>query len=133
MGKCQEKAIAANQIKAGMVVKLTMIQAWRKHHGRLVPFADTLVIEDAPIDAAAQAAEWQEYFLDVRVIDVSTVSPANGPAGAMIRIVHCSDRTEQHTIYVLPSESVVVIGEFKADSKRSQKRNRQLKPLPVRR
>lgn len=118
-----EEAIPITQAKIGMVIKLCMIQAWCKHGGKIVPYANTLVIAEADIEPVAQVAELQEYFLDVRIVQISVISGELAGVSKLVQVVHCDDLAEEHTIYLMPEETVTVIDRFNPSSKRSQKRN----------
>lgn len=124
-----EDAIPIIHAEVGMVIKLTMVQAWCKCGDKIVPYASTLVIEAAGVEPAAQVAELQEYFLDVRIIQISVISGELAGVPNLVRVVHCDDLAEEHTIYLLPDETVTVIDRFNSNSKRSQKRNKSRSPV----
>lgn len=124
----KEYAILITQAEAGMVIKLNMIQAWCKKGGRIIPFADTLVINGVEIEPAVQVAELQEFFLDVRVIQLTRVSGELAGVPNLVRVVHCDDLAEEHTIYLMPEETVTVIDRFNPNSMRSQKRKKYRNP-----
>lgn len=124
-----EEAIQITQAEVGMVIKLNMIQVWCKRDGKIIPFANTLVIEEADIEPAEQIAELQDYFLDVRIVRLSVVSGELAGVPNLVRVAHCDDLAEQHTIYLMPEETVTVIDRFNPDSKRSQKRNKTRNPV----
>ncbi len=124
-----EQAIPITEAEIGMVIKLNMIQAWCKRNGKFVTLASTLVIEAINVDPAAQVAELQDYFLDVRVVQLSMVSGGLPSMPKLVRVVHCDDLAEEHTIYLMPDETVTVIDRFNPNSKRSQKRNKSRNPV----
>lgn len=124
----KEYAILITQAEAGMVIKLNMIQAWCKKGGRIVPFANSLVIDGVDIEPAVLVAELQEFFLDIRIVQISVISGKLAGVPNLVRVVHCDDLAEEHTVYLMPEETVTVIDRFNPNSKRSQKRKKYRNP-----
>lgn len=109
--------IPASAIEAGMVVKLRITQAWCKKANQIIPLLNTLVIKSTTVDANTQIAEWQGCLLDIWVMDVLAVSCPNNQRADMLRLIHCVDQSQEHSIYIMPNELVEVIGNFSLNSK----------------